>query len=92
VTVGLECRKEPEELCIWVRDDGPGIAEEHQRRIFDPFFGTKGSKGTGLGLAHVQKRMNAHGGRVILNSKLGEGTYIALIFPKGKARARSNRD
>ncbi len=63
-----------------VRDDGPGIAPEVQRRIFDPFYTTK-EKGTGLGLAIVQSIIEAHGGTVLLDSEPGRGTELVLRLP-----------
>ena len=45
-----------------VTDDGPGMTEEVQSRVFQPFFTTKGESGTGLGLAMVYACMQRHGG------------------------------
>ena len=74
-----------DELRISVSDDGPGIPEEIQRRIFDPFFSTKGRQGTGLGLANVKKGMEEHGGRVVLVSEMGKGSEFILAFPANRA-------
>ncbi|MFP4581573.1 MAG: ATP-binding protein, partial [Candidatus Sumerlaeia bacterium] len=64
-----------------VIDNGPGIPEEMQQRIFEPFFSTKGSKGTGLGLAVSRKSVEEHGGQMILTSKIGEGTTFKISLP-----------
>jgi len=48
---------------IAVRDEGPGIPDDHLKRVFDPFFSTRDS-GTGLGLANVKKIVECHGGTV----------------------------
>ncbi|MFH0919342.1 MAG: ATP-binding protein [Fibrobacterota bacterium] len=68
---------------ISVRDTGPGISDEHKKKIFDPFFTTKeAGKGTGLGLAIVYKIIQAHKGRLVLRSKVGQGTTFIILLPK----------
>ncbi len=64
-----------------VKDNGPGIPAEIQKRIFDPFFSTKGSKGTGLGLAVARKTVEEHGGTLLLLSKEGSGAEFRLHLP-----------
>ena len=68
---------------VWVRvkDNGPGIDEETQARIFRPFFTSK-SNGTGLGLAISRKLVDAHGGAIEVHSTPGAGTEFVLNFPK----------
>lgn len=68
---------------VWskVRDNGPGIDEETQKKVFTPFFTAKES-GTGLGLAIVRKLVDAHGGSIELQSRPGEGCEFVLVFPK----------
>jgi two-component system sensor histidine kinase PilS (NtrC family) len=63
-----------------VEDDGPGIAPQDLGLVFTPFYTTK-EKGTGLGLATVQRLVDAHGGTVSLDSTPGQGTRFALRFP-----------
>ena len=65
---------------IQVEDNGPGIAPENLTRIFDPFFSTKGNKGSGLGLAMVQKTMNEYGGSVAVESD-PRRTIFTLCLP-----------
>ncbi|HVG17881.1 MAG TPA: ATP-binding protein, partial [Blastocatellia bacterium] len=69
-------------LILTVSDTGPGISEEAQQRVFEPFYSTK-SRGTGLGLAIVQRRAVELGGRVELTSPIanGHGTRFRLIIP-----------
>jgi len=62
---------------IHISDTGPGIAIEHLGKIFDPYFTTK-SKGTGLGLAVVQKIIDAHQARLQVDSILGKGTTMTI--------------
>jgi PAS domain S-box-containing protein len=72
-------------LEIAVGDEGEGIAEEEQERIFERFYrgsnNTPGSTGTGLGLAIVQELMTQHGGKITLTSQVGQGSTFALQFP-----------
>ncbi|GMU45044.1 MAG: PAS domain S-box protein [Xanthomonadales bacterium] len=63
-----------------VRDDGPGIAPETLRRIFEPFYTTK-STGRGLGLAVVQGIIKAHGGSIRVLSEPGIGTEFRVYLP-----------
>ena len=65
---------------LTVRDTGPGIPPEHQSRIFDPFFTTK-EEGTGLGLAIVHALVEAHHGRIDVESVLGQGTAFIVTLP-----------
>jgi PAS domain S-box-containing protein len=72
-------------LEIAVGDTGVGIPADEQDKVFERFFrgsnNTPGSTGTGLGLAIVQELMMQHGGRVTLQSQVGEGSVFALQFP-----------
>ncbi|HEU5199855.1 MAG TPA: ATP-binding protein [Ktedonobacterales bacterium] len=69
-------------LVVRVRDDGEGIPEEIRRRVFEPFFSTKGARrGTGLGLWVCQEIIRSHGGQIQVNSKLGKGTTFLVGLP-----------
>ncbi len=69
-------------LVVRVRDDGEGIPEEVRRRVFEPFFSTKGARrGTGLGLWVCQEIIRSHGGQIQVNSKLGKGTTFLVGLP-----------
>ncbi|MDQ6630562.1 MAG: ATP-binding protein, partial [Verrucomicrobiota bacterium] len=59
---------------------GGGIPQEQINRIFEPFYTTK-KKGTGLGLMIVQRIVREHGGRIELESRVGQGTMFRLWFP-----------
>ncbi len=65
---------------VIVSDTGTGIEKENLPHIYDPYFTSKPA-GTGLGLAVVQKIMEAHGGTINVESTSGEGTTVALQFP-----------
>ncbi|MDT8420983.1 MAG: ATP-binding protein [Desulfuromonadales bacterium] len=75
--------------CIYVEDSGPGIPEELQEQIFDPFFSTK-EKGTGLGLASVYSIVEAHGGTLEVVSGKSGGARFNLYF-KAKNKPREDR-
>jgi len=77
------CIRRPKgEFClIHVRDTGPGISPEHLPNIFQPFFSSKGSKGTGLGLAVTRKIAREHGGDVMAESQPGKGTTFTMVLP-----------
>jgi len=63
-----------------VADNGIGMDQATQRNIFEEFFSTKGSSGTGLGLAVVEKVVNKHGGRIELDSAPGKGSRFTIIL------------
>ena len=65
---------------IEVADNGIGMDPATQRNVFEEFFSTKGSGGTGLGLAVVEKVVNKHGGRIELNSSPGKGSRFKIIL------------
>lgn len=82
------CHVTPDDQLNWVRlavqDTGPGISEEHQRRMFEKFFRVPGSEavqGTGLGLAIAKRIVEAHGGRMWLESELGVGSTFSFSLP-----------
>ncbi|MFO8008614.1 MAG: ATP-binding protein [Candidatus Brocadiia bacterium] len=70
-----------EALRISVADDGPGIPPEVRARLFEPFFTTRGSEGTGLGLAVVQRVIQEHGGEVEVESEPGSGAAFHMTIP-----------
>jgi signal transduction histidine kinase len=66
---------------IRFRDNGCGISTEKLKKIFTVFYSTKGSEGTGLGLAVVHKIVNEHGGAVTVDSVLNEWTEFKITMP-----------
>ncbi len=77
---------ETPEIALEVRDNGTGMDEQTRKQCLEPFFSTKGNRGgTGLGLAMVYGVMQRHGGRVEVDSEIGHGTTIRLIFPVQQA-------
>jgi two-component system, sensor histidine kinase and response regulator len=67
--------------CVSIEDSGAGVPHEHQGRIFDSLYSTKGDKGTGLGLAVVRTVALRHSGNVHLEQEEGKGARFVLQFP-----------
>jgi len=66
---------------ISVADTGPGVEPRVMDRIFEPFFSTKGSAGSGLGLAFCKRVVEAHGGRICVESSPGQGACFTIVLP-----------
>jgi signal transduction histidine kinase/DNA-binding response OmpR family regulator len=81
-----------ERVQIEVADTGTGMDEEARRRCMEPFFTTKGDRGTGLGLAMVYGTMQRHGASIEIDSAPGRGTTVRLIFPKDSSKALIESD
>ncbi|HEX4823312.1 MAG TPA: ATP-binding protein [Candidatus Polarisedimenticolaceae bacterium] len=67
-------------VALEVEDDGPGLAPEVRRHLFEPYFSTK-SAGTGLGLAIARRVVEAHGGTIEAASAEGRGTVFRIVLP-----------
>jgi len=81
VTIAVLTNREKQQIKVVVEDQGAGINEENLKYIFDPFFTTKrNSGGTGLGLYISYNIIKAHSGDLIVNSDVGKGTCIEIIF------------
>jgi signal transduction histidine kinase len=83
----VRLRENKDDIEIEVQDKGIGISAEDQEKIFDDFFRSpeaiqKSPKGVGLGLRVVKYIMEAHRGEVRIESQLGAGTLVNLVFPK----------
>ena len=75
-------------VVVRIADTGTGMDEETRVRVFEPFFTTKpAGKGTGLGMPMVYGLMKQHGGYVLVDSELGRGTTVRLLFPAAAAAA-----
>ncbi len=79
ITIGTRY-EDNSQILIWVADNGRGIPEEKQEKIFQPNFSTK-SSGTGLGLAMVQKMVEGANGKIWFDSKPNMGTIFYLKIP-----------
>jgi signal transduction histidine kinase len=79
----LGLKESAEELEIMIEDNGPGIPPETIKKIFDPFFSTKDvGHGSGLGLYIVHDIVARHGGRINVNSQMGQGTTFTIWLPR----------
>lgn len=79
-TTTAEAEDPADVVAVEVSDNGRGISDEDLKRIFNPFFTTRPG-GTGLGLPAVRRIARAHGGRVEVTSKLGEGSRFTIYLP-----------
>ncbi|MDD5672294.1 MAG: ATP-binding protein [Candidatus Omnitrophica bacterium] len=67
---------------IIIEDNGQGMSDEVKAKLLQAFFSTKGERGTGLGLMMVDRTLKAHGGKMKVDSVLGQGTTFTLTLPK----------
>jgi signal transduction histidine kinase len=84
--IRLRARRAGRSVAIEVEDNGPGVRQQDRRRIFERFYRaddllSRKTEGTGLGLAISKKIVEAHGGRIELDSKLGEGSTFRIVLP-----------
>jgi two-component system OmpR family sensor kinase len=86
--ISITAHEDSDGVYVTVSDNGPGLSEEDQKKIFERFFRVdpsrqrNGAEGSGLGLSIVDAVMQAHGGKVGVVSKQGEGTAFTLFFPR----------
>ena len=83
-------------VLLEVEDNGVGMDEDTRRRCLEPFFTTKGDRGTGLGLAMVYGVAQRHGANLDIESEPGKGTMVRLTFrdratAQSRSRAASQR-
>jgi two-component system phosphate regulon sensor histidine kinase PhoR len=86
-SVWVEMDKTEKDVLIRVRDEGCGIEKQYQERLFERFYRVDKARsrklgGTGLGLAIVKHIMEAHGGRVSVESQPGRGSTFTLHLPR----------
>jgi PAS domain S-box-containing protein len=77
----------PDRVYIEVSDSGVGMDAETQRRCLEPFFTTKGERGTGLGLATVYGSVQRHNAEIYILSAPGRGTTVQLVFAAARDEA-----
>jgi signal transduction histidine kinase len=80
ITVRTHARS-GESVCLEVADDGIGMDDATRQRCLEPFFTTKGKRGTGLGLAMVYGMAKRHAATMDVESQMGAGTTFRLAFP-----------
>ncbi len=80
-TITIRSRLEGENICLSVSDTGSGMTEEVRQSCLDPFFTTKDSQGTGMGLAMVYGTVQRHLGTLGIESEVGKGTSFTVRLP-----------
>jgi CheY-like chemotaxis protein len=88
-TLTVSTRSSTETVQLQVADSGVGMDEETRRRCLEPFFTTKGERGTGLGLAMVYGMVQRHGAELEVDSTLHQGTTFRITFPVAQTAAAS---
>ncbi|MGQ9688742.1 MAG: GAF domain-containing protein [Desulfobaccales bacterium] len=78
-TLTIATSRQPDGVLVEIADTGEGMLPEVQQKIFQPFYSTK-PKGSGLGLAISQKIIEAHRGRIVIESELHKGTRVLLFL------------
>jgi signal transduction histidine kinase/pSer/pThr/pTyr-binding forkhead associated (FHA) protein len=81
ITVATSVERDGKWARVTIQDNGPGIPTNKLAEIFRPFVSTKGSKGTGLGLAVSRKILREHGGDILVQSRTGKGCKFILRLP-----------
>ncbi|HEX6043203.1 MAG TPA: response regulator [Pyrinomonadaceae bacterium] len=82
-TLSITSATHGETVSLEIRDTGSGMTEERVKRIFEPFNSDKAG-GLGLGMLYARKIIEEHGGRIQVESKLGEGTRVCINLPVWK--------
>lgn len=72
----------PDQVCFEITDNGMGMDQETQEKMFTLFFSSKGSKGTGLGMFIAHHVITQHGGSIRVTSKPGEGSRFLIHLPR----------
>ena len=85
--IDMEVKNGEGEITLSVQDEGIGISKEHLDKIRQPFYivdasRTKKNNGVGLGLAICQKIVEAHGAQLRIESEIGKGTKVSVIFSR----------
>ena len=84
--IRLVLKEEGKNFVLEVSDTGPGIAEDEQQRIFEPFYRARGMPrhtGSGLGLTIARRLTELHGGSITVRSQPGQGSTFIITIPKG---------
>jgi len=80
--VTLRCHQNGDGATVFeVEDNGAGIPDDLNNKVFQDFFSSKGTEGTGIGLLVVQKVAEEHGGTITFESKPGQGTIFTVRIP-----------
>lgn len=85
----MSSKKVNENLELTFSDTGTGMNKENINKIMTPFFTTK-AKGMGLGLAISKRIIEAHNGKIVVNSEIDQGTTFTLVLPIVKPQKTAN--
>jgi len=80
--VVLKCESNPDAIGMSVEDNGMGMTSEQLKRLFTVFYSTKDIKGTGLGLFIADQIIRQHGGDIVVESSLGQGSRFCVRLPR----------
>jgi CheY-like chemotaxis protein/anti-sigma regulatory factor (Ser/Thr protein kinase) len=79
--IWVETKKTKDSVVLMVKDTGVGIEKENLTKVFEPFWTTKGNRGTGMGLASSFGIVQSHGGKFKVHSEVGKGSAFLIQFP-----------
>jgi PAS domain S-box-containing protein len=85
----ISCVADGARLRLQFSDNGTGMPEDVRQKIFDPFFSTKGTQGTGLGLSVSHSIIERHEGSIRVTSEVGGGTVFTIDLPAAEPAAES---
>ncbi len=88
--VSIQAKHQPEDDTISISDNGKGLSSEDVKSAFEPFFTTK-KEGIGLGLPVSKQIIEAHGGDVVMESRLNKGTKVTVKLPLLKKDLKETR-
>jgi len=74
-------KEDPHKIEVILADNGCGIPKENLRKLYDIFYTTKGSQGTGVGLSMAYRIVKDHGGDINVESEIGEGSRFIVSLP-----------
>jgi signal transduction histidine kinase len=80
-TLTISVAKLKQDLMFTISDTGCGMPNELAQRVFEPFFTHGKSNGTGLGMAIAKSAVESHGGRIWIESHVGQGTRVFVVLP-----------
>jgi PAS domain S-box-containing protein len=87
--ISLSCIASGNRLRLQIADNGCGMPEDIQQKIFEPFFSTKGAHGTGLGLSVSYSIIERHEGTISVSSESGQGTVFTIELPAAQVDSSS---
>jgi len=89
--ITIKTKKDGDQACILITDTGPGMSEEVKRKIFDPYFTTKGPQSDGLGMSVSHGIITRHEGEIEIHSEEKKGTTVTVKLPIPQAEAEKEK-